>query len=163
MPAVQSLPYKVLSQSLGVNVAAISKRAAKGMPTHDLEAAKAWSEANVRKLVKRNLPPPEPATATIVTSDGPVLMSYDEARRRREQAEAEMAELKLSEQRGDLVRLSQVRGEHARFCAQIRDTLLQLSPRLTPLLAAAGADPARASMVIDAEINAVLASIAESV
>lgn len=162
MTAAQSLPYDILSAELGVKKPEISKRAARGMPTHDLEAAKEWSEKNVRKIIRRNVQPEPPATSTIVTVDGPVLMSYDEARRRREQAEAELAEFKLAEQRGDLVRLSQVRAEHARFCAMVRDMLLQFGPRVTPLLAVTDEDRKRVAMVLDAEINAVLRTIAEA-
>lgn len=159
-----SLPYAVLSEGLGVKAPEISKRAARGMPTHDVEAAKEWSAKNVRKIVRRNGQPPveSAAVAAVVMVDGPVLMSYDEARRRREQAEAERAELKLAEERNALVRIDQVRAEHSRFCAQIRDTLLQMGPRLTPLLVAADGEPGRISMIIDAEVNAVLRSIAEA-
>lgn len=87
-------------------------------------------------------------------------ISYDEARRRREQAEAELAELKLAELRGDLVRQADVRAALARRVASLREAFLQLPARLVPVLAA-DPTPARMDQVIRSEIVAALQQITQ--
>lgn len=83
---------------------------------------------------------------------------YMAARTRREQAEAELAELKLAEARGDLVRAAEVRSALAKRAAALREGLLQLPARLTPVLAAE-TDPARVHEMLDVEIRAAMAHL----
>ena len=61
---------------------------------------------------------------------------YSRSRARREAAEAELAELKLAEQRGDLIRVSAVETVWSSSLAAAREHLLQVRARLAPLLAA---------------------------
>lgn len=62
--------------------------------------------------------------------------TYEAARRRRELAEARLAELKLAEQQGDLVRVAAVRTQVAKLAAGLREGLMQIPARLAPVLAA---------------------------
>lgn len=87
-------------------------------------------------------------------------VSYDEARRRREQAEAELAELKLAELRGDLVRQADVRASLSRRVASLREAFLQLPARVVPVLAA-DPEPGRMDQVLRAEIVTALRQITE--
>lgn len=70
-------------------------------------------------------------------------VSYQEARRRQAVADAIHAERELRRQAGELVYLKDVVGEYERFLIAVRESFLQLPPRLVPLLVA---DPTPAAM-----------------
>jgi hypothetical protein len=80
---------------------------------------------------------------------------YWTSKGRRERAEAELAELKLAEQRGELVRAADVRAQHAGRLAMLRESLLQLPARMAPLLAVEG-DAARCHDILQRELHGVL-------
>lgn len=86
---------------------------------------------------------------------------YWTAKSKREAAEAAIAELKLAEMQGDLVRVQDVRAAHARRLTAARETLLQLPARVVPLLIA---DPTPAAMdrLLRAEIVATLAVLSSA-
>jgi phage terminase Nu1 subunit (DNA packaging protein) len=84
--------------------------------------------------------------------------SHDQARTRREIAEANLAELKLAELQGDLVRAGAVRTAIAKRAAALREALLQMPSRLVPILAA-DPDPGRMDQALRAEIVAALQQI----
>lgn len=84
--------------------------------------------------------------------------SYWASRARRERTEADLAELRLAEQRGQLVRAADVRATHARKLASLREALLQLPARVAPVLAAE-TDAARIDDVLQAELTLVLAHV----
>lgn len=65
-----------------------------------------------------------------------VLMSYDEARRRREAAEASIAELREAELRGELVRKVEVERALASRLVALRESLEVLADRMAALVAA---------------------------
>lgn len=88
--------------------------------------------------------------------------SYQDARSRQAQADARMAELKLAEQEGQLVRIDQVRAELASKLAPVREALLQIPARLGPLIAAQ-TDAARIQTLLEIEIHQVLAPLARMV
>ncbi len=83
---------------------------------------------------------------------------YYTSRARRESAEADLAELKLAEQRGELVRADEVRASLSRVVAGLREALLQLPARLVPVLSAEP-EPARMHEVLHAEIVRALSQI----
>ena len=83
---------------------------------------------------------------------------YWASKARREAAEADLAELKLAEQRGELVRAADVRAAHARRLAGLREALLQIPARLAAVLAAE-VSQAACHDKLQAEIHAVLASV----
>lgn len=85
---------------------------------------------------------------------------YWASKARRESAEADLAELKLAEQRGELVRAADVRAAHAKRLAGLRDALLQIPARLAAVLAAE-ASQAVCHDKLQAEIHGVLALVAE--
>lgn len=82
-------------------------------------------------------------------------------RARREKAEADTAELKLAELRGELVRVADVKAAQARRIAALREGLLQIPARLAAVLAAES-DQARCHDVLQAELHAVLAQVTEA-
>lgn len=85
---------------------------------------------------------------------------YWQSRARREAAEAEMAELKLAEQRGALVRTADVRAVFSQRLAGLRNSLLQIPARLSPVMAAES-DQARCFEAMQAELHAALAQASE--
>ncbi len=156
---------KDLATALGVSAATVTRDAAVGMPTHSVDAAAAWRREH-RRPRHRAQQPPEGATA----AGPPQLPSaapdkpddsggdYWASRARRERAEAELAELKLAEQQGVLIRADAVRAAHAKRLAGLREALLQVPARLAPVLAAE-TDQARCHDTLQREIHAVLASV----
>lgn len=86
---------------------------------------------------------------------------YYVVKARRERAEADLAELKLAEQRGELVRAADVRSAWAKRAASLREAILQLPARMAPVLAAE-ADQARCHDLLQAELHAVLAQVTEA-
>lgn len=83
---------------------------------------------------------------------------YWKSRARREAAEAELAELKLAEQQGHLIRTDAIRAAHAKRLAGLREALLQIPARLASVLAAEP-DQAKCHDALQAEIHGVLASV----
>lgn len=85
---------------------------------------------------------------------------YWHSRGRRERAQAELAELKLAEQRGELVRAAAVESAHGRRVSGLREALLQIPARLAAVLAAES-DQARCHDVLQAELHQVLEQVAK--
>lgn len=86
--------------------------------------------------------------------------NYWTSRARREEAEAELAELKLAEQRGELVRAADVRAAYAKLAAGLRESLLQIPARLAAVLAAES-DQAKCHDALQLELHQVLAQVTE--
>lgn len=100
-------------------------------------------------------PDAQPPTREIQPDEG----EYSLNRARRERYEADLAELKLREQQGDLVRVVEVRAEIAKRVGQVRMNLLQIPARLAPLVTTE-TDQAKVHALLDAEIRAVLNTVA---
>ena len=101
--------------------------------------------------VPASLPPPEvlpPSSA----DEG----EYSVNRARRERYEADLAQMKLLEQQGDLVRVVEVRAEIGKRVGQLKNNLLQIPSRMAYLLS----PEARAAL--DLELRNVLSSVAEA-
>lgn len=81
------------------------------------------------------------------------------ARTRREVAEANLAEMREAEERGDLIRIDVVKSTLAVVFATTRDGMLQLPARLAPLLAAES-DPAAVQGMLHTEIHQALQQLA---
>lgn len=102
---------------------------------------------------------PAPADGSIDTSSAPV--SYHVAKAMREAAEARMAQLKLAELRGELIRTEVVRAGMASILTSTRDRLMQLPARLAPVLAAE-TDQGKVHDLVRDEIHAALSQIANA-
>lgn len=85
--------------------------------------------------------------------------SYDEARRRQAIADAGLAELRLAEQSADLLRAATVHAMVAKLAAGLREGLLQIPPRLAPVLAAES-DAAIIQDTLAAALRQVLEQVA---
>jgi transcriptional regulator with XRE-family HTH domain len=164
---MQAMPLSQqdLAAALGVDPSWVTRYKAKGLPTHSIEAAKAWRRDNVRPRVNPTAAgdgaggrvPPAPPPVAGGGGDG----DYWKSRARREEAEAELAELKLSEQRGELVRAADVRAAYAKKAAALREALLQIPARLAAVLAAE-TDHSKCHDTLQLELHQVLAQVTES-
>jgi hypothetical protein len=85
----------------------------------------------------------------------------DEARTRREIAEANMAEMDEARLRRELIRVASVQAQLSTDYATTRDAMLQIPARMAPLLAAS-ADPAAIQSLLHAEIHQALMTLAGS-
>jgi len=120
-------------------------------------------KANSRARVSATPTPDQPsllqalaqnAAADVITPDG-----YTLSRNRREAADAEMAELKLAEQQGLLIRVDAVKAVLAAAFTSTRDNLLQIPSRLSAILAAE-TDAAKVHELLQAELYRALEGMA---
>ena len=165
--AVHGLSQAAIGRAMDLSPAAITKLKKQGMPVDSVESALAWRMARqnvaarkampVTVTVQRQAPAPAYAAPIVPANDE----SHDQARTRREIAEANLAELKLAELQGDLVRAGAVRTALAKRAAALREALLQMPSRLVPILAA-DPDPGRMDQALRAEIVAALQQISSS-
>ncbi len=128
-----------------------------------------WAR-NSRARVRTGQEPPvrnptHPQTHGLPAGDddpitAPRLLTYEEARRRRELAEAQKAELQLAELQGDLIRTADVRAAYAKRAAGLREALLQIPARLAAVVAAEG-DQAKCHDILQGELHQVLAQVTE--
>ena len=166
------LMRKKLAKELGVTPATVTRDAQKGMPTHDVDAARRWRLENRRARVAppprhpegaaaagpAQLPRREPAAENDPGETGD---NYWNNRARREKAEADLAELKLAELKGQLVRADDVRAVTAKRMSALRESLLQIPARLAAVLAAEPSQ-ARCHDILQAELHSVLQQITEA-
>jgi phage terminase Nu1 subunit (DNA packaging protein) len=160
---VKPLSQAAIGRALGLSQASITKLKGQGMPVDSVESARAWRKARQNIAARK----PEPVAnrapvirANEVNEDGSELgESQDDARTRREIAEANLAEMKESEQRGELIRVEAVKSALAHAYSSTRDALLQIPARLAPLLAA-DAEPASVQNSLYSEIHLALQHLA---
>lgn len=181
---VKALSQAAIGRALGLSQASMTKLKKQGMPVTSVEAARAWRSERQNIAARKAEPAqgqrladpadrpspmpgdvsnagPWPFPGSLQSELPPEIPdeSHDSARTRREIAEANLAEMKEFEQRGELIRVAAVQGRLAIMLATMRDTLLQLPPRLAPLLAAAS-DPASVQNTLHAEIHQALQHLA---
>lgn len=163
------LSQAAIGRAMNLSPAAMTKLKKQGMPVHSVEAALAWRTARQNIAQRKPIPapvlelvqptaPPRHEPAPPRTNDE----THDQARTRREIAEANLAELKLRELRGALVRISDVKADNAKLLVSLRETFLQLPARVVPLLVAAP-DAASMDRVLREEIATALRLVAEAV
>lgn len=133
-----------LAEALGVSLPRVTHMRQQGMPNSSIEDAKAWVRDNVR--------PRTPGIGETGSED------FQAARTRRETAEASLAQLKLQEQEGELIRLDAVRNAWATRLTAVRDALLQIPARIAPVVAAESSIEGCA-IAIDTELRRVMIDI----
>ena len=98
------------------------------------------------------------AVQIIVANEVGATTSYEEARRRRETAEANLAEMKQAEMEGKLILADAVRSAWAAKITGARDALLQIPSRIAPVLAA-NTDLVEVTALLEAELRQALAEL----
>jgi phage terminase Nu1 subunit (DNA packaging protein) len=106
-----------------------------------------------RRQAELAAPPVAPTALAALEVEAP--LGYNEAKTLREIAEARLAELRLAEQRGELVRAVDVQSALSNKAAALREGFLQLPARLAPIMAAES-DQARCHDILQAELRQVL-------
>lgn len=177
---------KELAAALGISAAMVTKLARRGMPTDTPERAERWRRRHlepgrikgVRADTRPGLtggPVPELATPGAALAGMDAIEGQDRAegaahqgeaapadflasRARREAAEAAIAELRLAEQRGEVIRTDAVRAAFGTALTATRDRLLSIPDRLAPVLAAESA-PQRVHETLNAEIRDALTQL----
>jgi hypothetical protein len=175
-PAPKRLSQAAIGRAMGLSKAAITKLKYQGMPVDSVESALQWRKANQNIAARKGLPMGARAfpdgSGYVIDNAGmqpgadaafgggsdAFGESHEAARTRREISEANLAEMRESEMRGELIRLDSVRSALAGVISSTRDSLLQLPARLAPVLAAE-TDAARVNDLIQAEIHQALAQI----
>ena len=104
----------------------------------------------------------QPAAAVGAVQTPAPGLDYHAARTLRENNEAQLAGLRLAEQRGDLVRVDEVRHSLAKHAIAFREGLLQMPARLSAVLAAE-TDPTAVFAALDAEIRATLINLTDAI
>jgi hypothetical protein len=161
---------------MGLSKAAITKLKYQGMPVDSVESALQWRKANQNIAARKALPAGARAfpdgSGYVIDNAGmqpgadaafgggsdAFGESHEAARTRREISDANLAEMRESEMRREMIRLYSVRSALAVVISSTRDSLLQLPARLAPVLAAE-TDAARVNDLIQTEIHQALAQI----
>jgi phage terminase Nu1 subunit (DNA packaging protein) len=170
----EGVPSKAeIARALGVSAPLITKLSKQGMPVHSIAAAQAWRIERQSVARRKRDPahyaqgsapaaPPSAPPATDPAYPGgmgegaySVPPTYNESRARREAAEAELAELRLAEERGELVRRIHVEAEAQRMGAAIKQALLNIPDRMAATLAVES-DQAKVHKTLRAELWAVV-------
>ena len=135
-----------IAVALGVSAGRVSQLKAQGMPTETVAAAQDWYSRNVDKKFA-------PTTGKQQTA------RMEDARVRRETAEANIAEMRELEKAGELVDAQAVRRLLAEAGAQIGLILDRIPDRLAPRLVAGGNEQ-QIHELLQAEIDQVRAELA---
>jgi hypothetical protein len=162
------MKQKDLAEALGLHKSVLSRYVRKGLPTHSVEAAKAWYSQNIGVRsrpdarpapveVEPAFPPLDVIRASVVSGPGSE-EGFQEARTRREIAEANLAEMREAELEGKLIRVEVIRAAWAKRVASTRDALLQIPSRLAPTLAAQS-DVDQVARLLEEELRQALAEL----
>ena len=179
------MQQKELATLLNISPAMVSRLAKRGMPTDTLERAERWRRRHLEPgRVKgaridqpggpRPTPAPKPSRAAgdpgndapqggdpdvaDANASEPTDEAHHQARTRREIAEANMAEMREAELRGELIQVAAVRAAFGMALTATRDRLLSIPDRLAPVLAAESA-PQRVHETLNAEIRDALTQL----
>ena len=148
-----------LAKALGLSKSRITAMKKDGMPTDSIEAALAWRKA-WQNIARRKPTPRAHASEGRAEKPG-VEMSHNEARTRREIAEASMAEIKLGEMQGKYVVKAEVDSASFEIARALRDGLTNCARRIGADVAGLS-DAVDCEAVIDREHRVLLDSMAHS-
>ncbi len=166
-----------IGRALGLSSAAMVKLKKQGMPVDSVESAQAWRMARQNVAARKPLPEPAPAFHTVPVNpfeergkrwDVPEFGGGDEtdeardqARTRREIAEANIAEMTEARLRRELIRVAAVQAQMGVDYATTREALMQIPARLSPLLASQS-DAAKIQGLLEGEIHTALVQLASA-
>ena len=119
-----------------------------------------WSQNTRARAGSTRAPEGAPAAGAVPRAAESRPDDYNTSRGRREAAEAKLAELRLAEQLGELIRVDEVRMAYAKRAAGLREALLQIPARMAAVLAAEN-DLARCHDLLRDELHQVLAQVTE--
>lgn len=155
----ERISLSVLASALGIKKTAAWKRGRRGMPLHDIEAARAWSRQNVDLGRERAARMSMSSGGSTDADDAPRdddLEDFRRARARREQLRAEREALELDRARGRTADLAEVNLANFTVWRALRDRIEAVPSRVAAAVAAES-DPRAVEALLDAELADVLA------
>lgn len=156
----QSTSQAALARALGLSKATVTKCKQLGMPVDSVDAARNWRLQHIRPSLQpsraQQAGPGAPPAAVRTNAD-----DYLRAKTQREQAEAQIAELKLGQLAGSLIRLADVLRVAHDTGRQLRDQLMSSCQRLAPQ-AAATSTVSECAAILQREHRQVLAALVKS-
>jgi hypothetical protein len=148
-PAVADIQWAANTRPRADQRPAASLAAAQAQASTHAAGAQASAQLNAQ---------PVPQALAPADDDGD---DYWAARSKRERAEAAIAEMRLAELEGKLIRSDAIRSAWSRKIATTRDALLQIPHRLAPILAAE-ADMERVGQLLEDELRQALAELSRT-
>lgn len=133
----------------------------------DFDEASTALDANTNPAMVKSHPPadaPEPKRSRRVPDTTDNLVSFEEARTRKEYADALLKELRLAKERGELVDVSEVRREQYAHARKERAAIEAIPERVASQLAAAlgiDVDPAIVRSVMVDELRNVIEELSD--
>lgn len=143
-----------IAYTLGISNAMVSRLAKMGMPTHSIEAAEQWRAQNLDLERTKGF-------RVDGNNGGGDLTAYRQAREKRAQAEAAIADMRARRLAGELVDADRVRRAVTAMAAATRAGFDCIPDKLADRLAAS-ADPAACHALLAAEIDQVLADLSNA-
>lgn len=165
MNSSDKLSLRALARALGIAPSAAHKRRLRGMPTHSVEAARAWEIEHLDPSRQKGVglsvsgdgqPAAEPGVADDEPSDANA-SAYRRARAAREQINVQLAQLELDEARGRLIDVEVVTRTAFTAFRQLRDSALNVPARVRDRCATE-TDPARIEALLNDELVGVMAA-----
>lgn len=159
------LSLRALARALGIAPSAAHKRKLRGMPTHSIEAARAWEIEHLDPSRQKGVglsvsgagpADDEPGVADDEPSDANA-SAYRRARAEREQINVQRAQLDLDEARGRLIDIDVVTRTAFTAFRQLRDRVLNVPVRVRERCATE-TDPARIEELLTDELSSVMAA-----
>jgi len=121
-----------------------------------------WARNTRARIAEPSLPAAVAGLAgVIVANEVGRVDSYEDARRRRESAEASIAEMKQAEMEGKLIQADAVRAAWSTLITSTRDALLQIPSRIAPVLAAE-TDLVRCTAVLEDALRQALSQLSSN-
>lgn len=147
-----------IAVALGITPGRVTHLKKQGMPIYSIDAAAAWKLQHVAPVAKSKTQAQHVVAATPLRENPLDRPSYESSRARREAAEAEMAERKLAELAGGLIRMDAVTRAWAEAITNCRDSMLQIPARLAPVLAAES-DLVACTLILEEAIHTSLQAL----
>lgn len=164
-----------VAEALGISPGRVSQLRKEGMPVDSIASASAWYRRRVDQGrsfgAKRGARMASSQAEEVAPAKGAgqgaedghrESVSYEEARRRREVAEATTAELRLAELAGELVRREAINRLLFTAGRVMRDQMLAIAPRLSASLAPM-VDPKAIEMRIADEVRVALRALSQEI
>ena len=169
------LSQRAIAAALGLSESAVSKLRRQGMPITSIEAARTWREVTLDPARRRQAPdqirellpaqameraPFDQEQKTNPAAEGSDTSAYQASRAMREAAQAQMAQIELQKQLGQLGSILDFQRAVTAMAQLVQDRVLQLPSRMSSVLAAE-TDPVKIEALLTHEIKDSLDGIAQ--
>lgn len=167
MTTAKPLSQRALAAALQISQPMVSRLAARGMPTDNVDAAVAWRDRHLDPSLRKEIRRPDLLDETKVRgklrrkrrygTEDP-LPAPRNWRERRDQVAVDKAEHELAVDRGQYVPRMVVMATWANLIGSFRSRMLAILRKLAPILANTNA-PAKCEQILEEEVYAALTEI----